>query len=204
MKSLKFVSSMALLGLGVAATAQAEIIPLKLTPGLWEQTSAIVVNGQNLEQMMFQMREQMMAKMKPEERAILQQNMPSMAENPAAGKHLDCLTPAYVAKGIDTEQFRKQLESSAKQCDVRLLSASASGGKYEMNCKIPNGGTQKAVGEYVVKSDKEWTYHAVANGDMQGAPAGTKYQSTIDLHGVWKGANCGKVRPVAEQYVQPQ
>ena len=178
-----------------ALQAGAEVLPLKIAPGLWEQTRTTIVNGQNFEAAMAKMQERMLANASPEEREILQQDMAKRGGKGGA-RAMECITPEAVAKGLDTEKIRRQLQNSSKNCEVRFLSATPKGGNFEMVCMLPNGGSQKGSGEFVLKSDKEWGFNAVSSGDVAGAPPGTpKMQATVEIKSVWKGSDCGSVRP---------
>ncbi|MBV1776513.1 DUF3617 domain-containing protein [Burkholderiaceae bacterium DAT-1] len=177
-----------------ASHTQAEILYVKIAPGLWEHTSKTLLNGRNLESAVDELQAHLLANASPEEREILLEGMKEQGGN--AGKYLECITPVAVAKGLDTEKVRQQIQNAQPNCQARLLNATAHGAKFELSCALPNGGSQKGVGEYVLKNEKEWTFHAVSSGDIQGAPAGAgKYQATVDVNAVWKGSSCGNVRP---------
>src|SRR5687768_15003855 len=49
-------------------SSHAEVIALKLTPGLWEETRVTMVNGRNVEESMRKGMEKMMANLTPEQR----------------------------------------------------------------------------------------------------------------------------------------
>ncbi|MBV1776393.1 DUF3617 domain-containing protein [Burkholderiaceae bacterium DAT-1] len=175
--------------------SHAEVIHAKIEPGLWERTSNTTVNGQNMEAALNKMQEQILAKAKPEEREIMLKHM--KAKGSSAGRHLECITPEAVAQGLDTEKMRQQIQSDHPNCQARLLNVTPRGAKYDLTCTAPNGGSQHAVGELELKSEKEWTFHAVSSGDIVGAPAGTsKIQASLEARAIWKGSSCGDVRPI--------
>jgi len=88
----------------------------------------------------------------------------------------------------------------SKNCKVNVISASEKGGKFNAICNMQNGSTSNATGEYIVKSDKEWTYNMVSDGVMAagtvpGAPA-SKMHANIEAHARWKSSNCGSIKSV--------
>jgi len=181
----------------LTANAYAENISVKIAPGLWESDHVMLVNGQNIVEMMRKQMEKSMASMTPEQRAGMEK---SLANSGMSGKSQYCVTPEQVAKGMDVDSFKRKMESSQKSCKVSIISASEKGGKFSAVCNMQNGSTSNATGEYIVKSDKEWTYNMVSDGivaagTMPGAPAG-KMHATIDAHARWKGSDCGSIKSV--------
>lgn len=175
--------------------AQAENIKFKLAPGLWEQTTTTLMDGKNLEESMHKQMEQTMSRMTPEQRAQMQKAMDKIS---GGGKIQTCLTPAAIAKGIDTDNIRKHAANANKDCTVTVTSMSDTGAKFDMVCTRAQG-TQKGTGEYKLKSDKEWSFNMVSNGTMTphgnaSAPARTM-QITVDMQARWKGSDCGSVAP---------
>lgn len=198
MKSINLTSSLllALLMATQAGDALAENIKFKLAPGLWEQTSVTLMNGQNMEEMMQKQMEQTMARMTPEQKERMQQ---AMGKIHAGGKQQACLTPALIAKGIDVDAIRKRAANNTKDCTINVTSSNDSGAKFDMVCTRPQG-VQKGTGEYVVKSDKEWTFKLVSSGNMPAhkgasATATANMQITVDVVARWKGSDCGNVKP---------
>jgi hypothetical protein len=194
-KALALAASLAT----VCLSSHAEVISLKLTPGLWEQTRVTKVNGQDVEAAMRKGREQMMARMSPEERKIMEEEM---------GKHgadgtLSCLTPAQVAKGIDTADLKRKMEESSEGCKLDIISASSSGAKFKAACMGPQGSNYKGSGEYTVTNSKEWHFKMVGDGKVTGPngapmPQGGNVHATQEVTARWKGSNCGSVQPEQE------
>lgn len=187
-----------LLALAALSTAaQAEIIKTKLAPGLWEETRVTLLNGQNMEEMRQKHMEKMMANLTLEQRQKMQD---AMGKRGKGGTVLTCLTPAQVAKGIDTDAIKRRMENASQGCTMDILSASASGGKFKANCSGPQGATYNGTGEYKVSSDKEWSFKMVANGKVVGPngaemPQAANFQATQEVHARWKGSDCGTVKP---------
>jgi hypothetical protein len=178
-----------------AASASAQTIKLKLTPGLWEENSKTLINGQNVQELMRAQMEKAMAKMTPEQKAQMQKTMDAIG---SAGKHQTCLTPEYVAKGLNLDSVKDQLQKAAPGCHLNLISASENGGKFDMACSQANGGAAQSTGEYIVKNDKEWSYKF--NGSGRTAAAGgngeaISMQVSGEIVARWKGSNCGNVAP---------
>lgn len=199
MKSINLTSGLLLASLMMtqAGDACAGNIKFKLAPGLWEQTSVTLMNGQNMEEMLQKQMEQTMARMTPEQKEHMQQAMGKMR---SGGKHEACLTPAMIAKGVDVDAIRKRAANNTKDCNINVTSSNDNGARFDMVCTRPQG-VQKGTGEYVVKSDKEWTFKLVSSGNMPAhkgasATATANMQITVDVVARWKGSDCGNVKPV--------
>lgn len=215
MKCPPIFARLALLcGASLLLPAQAETIKLKLAPGLWEQTSTTLLNGQNMEEMRRKQMEQAMSQLTPEQRAQMDR---AMGHGNAASQNAprqSCLTAEQVAKGFDLDNIRKKAGSNGKDCTMNVTSASETGGRFEMVCTSPRGTSQKSIGEYKLKNDKEWSFSMVSSGTVSGparssangsasAAAGAasglaagKMQVNIDVLARWKGSDCGNVKPL--------
>lgn len=192
-KSLSLAIAACLVSLSTAS--HAEVIPLKLAPGLWEETRVTLVNGQDVQATMRKHQERMMARMTPEQRKIMQESMGQQGANGAA---LNCLTPAQVAKGVDVDELRRQMEKSAQGCKLNVMSANASGAKFSAVCSGPQGMTFKGNGEYTVNNSKEWRFKMVSDGKVTGPdgaplPQGGDFHATQEVHARWKASSCGSV-----------
>ena len=172
--------------------ANAETVNVKLLPGLWEDDHVMLINGQNVLENIHKQMEKNMAHMSPEQRAIAQQ---SLANSGANGKRQYCLTATEVAKGLDIDVIKKKMEETQKGCTVTIISASDKGGKFTAACTMPDGSNSNADGEYVVKSNKEWTYNMISDAVMSAGP-GTptnKIHATVEAHARWKDSSCGNI-----------
>ena len=192
-RSIALISTFA----AISSASHAEVVKPKLAPGLWEETRVTLVNGQNMEDAMQKHMEKIMARMTPEQRKQMQA---SMGNRGKGGVVQTCLTPAQVAKGIDTEAIKRRMENSSKGCTMNILSASAAGGKFKAVCMGPQGATYNGTGEYKVSSDKEWSFKMVADGKAVGAngeamPQAGSFQATQEVHARWKGSDCAGVPP---------
>lgn len=173
----------------------AEVIPLKLAPGLWEETRVTMINGQNVGETMRAAREKMMARLTPEQRKAMQEQM---GQHMGGGPVQVCLTPAQVAKGIDTNEIKRKMEESARGCKLDIISASSAGAKFNAACTGPNGSGYQGTGEYTVANPKEWRFKMVGNGKVtgpNGSPTGPDMQATQEVTARWKGSDCGSVLP---------
>lgn len=184
----------------VCLASHAEVIPLKLAPGLWEETHVTMINGQNVEEAMRKGRERMMARLTPEQRKQMEEQM---GHGGNAGATRTCLTAAQVAKGVDIEDIKRKMEQSAQGCKLDIISASSSGAKFKAACMGPQGTTYNGSGEYIVANSKEWRFKMVGDGKATG-PNGAPVPQTGDIHATqevtarWKGSDCGSVAPQQE------
>lgn len=181
----------------VSLACQAEVIPLKLTPGLWEESRVTLVNGQNVDDAMRKAREKMMARLTPEQRKMMEAQMGGRG---AGGNSQVCLTAAQVAKGIDTADLKRKMEESSQGCTLDIISASSAGAKFKAACMGPQGSTYNGTGEYTVSNSKEWRFKMVADGKVTGpngapAPQAGNFHATQEVTARWKGSDCGSVPP---------
>ncbi len=184
----------------VCLASQAEVIPLKLAPGLWEETRVTLINGQNVEEALRKGRERMMARLTPEQRKQMQEQM---GQGGNGGATQTCLTPAQVAKGVDTEEIKRKMEQSSQGCKLDIISASSSGAKFKAACMGPQGTNYNGSGEYIVASNKEWRFKMVGDGKVTGpngapVPQAGDFYATQEVTARWKGSDCGKVAPQQE------
>ncbi|KQV61416.1 DUF3617 family protein [Duganella sp. Root336D2] len=184
----------------VCLTSHAEVIPLKLAPGLWEETRVTLINGQNVEEAMRKGREKMMARLTPEQRKQMQEQM---GRGSNAGGTQTCLTPAQVAKGVDTEVIKRKMEQSSQGCKLDIISASSSGAKFKAACMGPQGNNYNGSGEYIVANSKEWRFKMVGDGKVTGpngapVPQAGDFHATQEVTARWKGSDCGNVPPQQE------
>ncbi|MDE2429568.1 MAG: DUF3617 domain-containing protein [Burkholderiales bacterium] len=197
MKSLHRTSLLAMT-LGVASLssvpALAETIALKLRPGLWEETRSTLINGKNLEEIMQKQMEKSMSRLTPEQRAQMQKS-----GRMGGGTAQSCLSAAQVAKGINVDEIRQKMQAASRGCSLNIISADASGAKFNTTCMGPGGGDYKGLGEYKVSNDKEWSFKMVGDGSMKGVPAAAgqngNFHVTQEVHAHWKSADCGSVAP---------
>lgn len=189
--AIAFAASLA----AIPLASQAEVIPLKLAPGLWEETRVTMINGQNATETLRAAREKMMARMTPEQRKIMEEKMGGRT---GTGPVQVCLTPAQVAKGIDTADIKRKMEESAQGCKLDIVSASSAGAKFKAACLGPKGSGYHGSGEYTVASPKEWRFKMVGDGKVSGpdgSPSGPDIHATQEVTARWKGSDCGSVQP---------
>lgn len=194
---MKFTTKALAISIGlvsVCLSSHAEVIPLKLTPGLWEETRVTLINGQDIEAAIRKSRERMMARLTPEQR----KEMESRGEG--GGLSQSCLTPAQVAKGIDTAEIKRKMEDSARGCSLDIISANSAGAKFKAACLGPQGAGLNGTGEYTVTNSKEWHFKMVGDGKVTGpngvpVPQGGDIHATQEVTARWKGSDCGNVAP---------
>lgn len=192
-KALALSASLA----AICLPSQAEVIPLKLAPGLWEETSVTMINGHSVEEVMRKSQERMMARLTPEQRKQMQEQM---ADRDGGGTTQTCLTPAQVAHGIDTADIKRKMEESMQGCKVDIISANSSGARFKAACIGPQGNGYNGSGEYTVRNAKEWSYKMVGDGKPM-SPNGAPLPQVGDVHATqevtarWKGSDCGNVQP---------
>lgn len=187
---------LAALPLAAALTtpASAETVKMKIAPGLWEYSTKVTVDGQSMDEMMRKQMESAMANMPPEKREQMQKQIGQMG---LGSKTQVCVTQAEIDKGFDLNELQS---SSSKQrpkdCKHKVLSSSDSGGKFEVQCSMPNG-EMHGTGEYKLKGDKEWSFTMLNQMKRSAADKEKKVDVQVDMQAAWKSADCGKVAPRA-------
>ena len=185
----------AVLVLGVVVTAfafQAQAQSLSTLPqaGLWEADVQMLVNGEDVMAKMRAARAEMMKKLTPEQRKMMESMQPASASD----KTLSCLDEKNIAEFADP---RKALAKSMKEqqhCKADVVSVSGNTVKYKVRCDDPQGTTGDFNGEYTLLDTQHWTYTMQGKGQM--AAAGNKpIEMKTSSQGRWVSADCGSVKP---------
>ncbi|MDB5972321.1 MAG: hypothetical protein JWQ90_4771 [Hydrocarboniphaga sp.] len=191
------VNIAALVAAAFVATASAQSLATLPQPGLWEEDVQMLVNGQDVMARMRQAQAEMLKKLTPEQRKMVE----SMPNHTASGPSRSCLDAAKIAEFADP---RKALAKSMKEqphCKSDIVSVSGGTVKYKVRCDDPHGTTGDFNGEYSILDAKHWTYTMEGTGQMaaHGAPGAPAAQGPVAMktsaRGTWISADCGSVQP---------
>lgn len=175
-------------GLGLLAAAPAWAEGLAITPGLWEVTPAgNPATGQPVPPppAMPQIPADALAKMTPEQQAMVQQRM-AAAQNAGAARlpHRVCLTQAIIDKGFATG------DNNRSNCVRTITGQSAT----QVDVSIVCTGAHAAAGTFTVRALDPKTMETTV--DMTGT---MRNGQTVPIHRVsqshWVAADCGDVQP---------
>ena len=174
---------MRLLLLLLAALLLAHTLPAaaqKRAPGLWEQSITIKSGDGPAENPMAKVQE-MLAKMPPEQRKAMEQQMAQRGSSPPAKGNAVrvCVTPAMAAN-IDMPQH---------EGDCTQDSVQRSGNTVRFKFTCTGARPRTGEGEMIFTSDKAYTGKTIVNG------SGKAERLEMQHVGKWMAADCGDVKP---------
>ncbi len=193
-----------------ALTLAASVVSAQtLQPGLWEVASKLptgnsdiaklgaqsqdarsnmpAMSSEQMAAMMAQMKDQI-AKMPPEQRKLVEQNMAAMQNmrmnNDGTTTMKLCMTKEMIA--------RNQLGGQKGKCTHSPVDSSGSTRKFSFVCTDP---ATKGEGSYTMLSPTSYTGSMTINSVQDGKPQ----TMTIASSGKFVNADCGNVKPMAVQ-----
>lgn len=170
------LTSLALLVCLASPLASAQM----LQPGLWElTTSNMQVDGKALPDMKVMMG-QLDILMSPEQRAMLEKGMAKQGITMGGNGIQTCLTPEQV-KTNDIP-----LQDPQSGCKQQITERNGNVWKFRFSCPKAQG---SGVTQFL--SDKEFL--TTVNGTFNAT--GAQQQGSMESRAVWKGQNCGSVKP---------
>lgn len=159
----------------LAPLAQAQM----LQPGLWElTTSNMQVDGNAMPDMQFMIGQ--LKNMAPEQRAMIEQTLSKQGITIGGNGIQSCLTPEQV-KSNDIP-----LQDPKSGCTQQITERNGNVWKFRFTCPKAQG-----TGEAQFLSDREFTTNVVGTFNA----SGTAQKGSMNTRAVWKGANCGSVKP---------
>ena len=196
---MRLIILLSLVTLSCVAHAQTlEILP---QPGLWEEESKMLVNGQDIMASMRQAQAAMMKNMSPEQRK--QMEAMTAQQGGLDGKSQECLTAKDVAEMADPKKTMARTMNDQPNCKPEVLSVSESTVKYKFRCDDPEGLTGDFKGEYTQVNPKLWNFSMLGRGQkpataFNGTPGGKAKNTLVEIklngQGRWISADCGDVK----------
>ncbi len=186
--------------------ALAQKLSVTPTPGLWENSMTIKMNGVD---MMATMRAAQaealkeLANLPPAQRAEIEKMM-GQALAGAGAPQQSCLTPEQARVAADPKALLRQMteEGGADQeCRFELVSVSGNTLKLRGTCKPEDGWNGVVDGSMTLHDAKRWSSRFSGQGRMQGemmpgmAAPGGRVEMLMEGSGRWLAANCGSVAP---------
>jgi len=168
--------------LAVAGIASAQ--PMKLQPGLWEQTMTMKSSSGEMEAKMAQMQQQLAA-MPPEQRKMVEDMMAKQGVGMGGGGR-----PTTIKMCVSAEQAeRAELPQQDGNCKQEMVERSGGTVKYRFSCTgdHPSSGE----GEYTMTDPNNYSGKATVLTQVKGKPEKLDMTST----GKWVGADCGNIKP---------
>ena len=166
------------LGLAISGICVAAGLSLDVTPGLWEISTTGAVSGTP------QIPPEMLAKMKPEQRAIAEAMALAIIAQASMPHTMQfCVTPEQVRQGLDLDRL------SGRDCRRTIQSSSPTGLDMQVDC----GGHDRMSGVVHLRVVDRTT--VTGDIDMHAGVSGTTAEIKQNLHGRWLGAACGDVKP---------
>lgn len=172
------------------------------TPGLWENTQKITLNGVDLMAAMRQAMEQSLKELPHAQRAQAAQAMQAQAAA-FGGTTPECLSPAMARELTEPRALVERLnrEEDNAGCRYELVSASGSTMQLRGQCKPEDGWNGTVQGSFTLNDAKRWSGRFTGSGRllgeaMPGIPnAQGEVQMVIEMGGRWMAASCGNVKP---------
>lgn len=170
--------------LAAAGSAQAQ----KMKPGLWEHSTAIKGGGGEMAGAMAGMQEQM-ARMKPEERQMMEQMMAQRGMSmPAAGGGGPgtsirlCITADQAA--------RDEVPMGERQCKRTRMTRSGNTVRFAFTCEGEHATSGEGEVTFVSATEQRGNVK-VTTTRAKGPPETMEVQTSAK----WLGADCGSVQP---------
>lgn len=190
---LRNVLLVGIVALACGAT-QAQGFETQPLPGLWEQQSQVLVDGQDMMAAMRQMQSQMLQALPPEQRAQAQAMMARQVG--PSGRTRQCLSAQDVARWSDPKAALADAMKDQSTCTADLAPVSGNTLRFKVHCAKGEGMSGDFDGEFTVLDSKSWKYTMQGRGNMpQGMPGGAR---TVPIQvsgtGHWLAADCGKTR----------
>jgi hypothetical protein len=178
--------------LAIAAFIAAAAVPAgaqTLKPGLWEVTNKMQGGSGQMQSAMAEMQKQLAA-MPPEQRKMIEEQMAKSgvkmgAAGPGGGMSVQiCMTKDMVEKN----------EMPAQQGDCKTTSQSRSGNTMKMAFACTNP-PSSGDGQITFNSSESYTSRMNVSTQVDGKPE----KVSMEGSGKWLAADCGNVKPLAQQ-----
>ena len=180
------------LRLALAAVIAAAALPAaaqSLKPGLWEITNKMQSGSGQMEAAMSEMQKQM-ASMSPEQRKMMEQQMAK------SGVKMGAAGPAggMTVKVCMTKEMAERNDVPAQQGDCKNTNQSRSGNTMKMAFTCTNP-PSSGEGQVTFGSPESYAMKMAISTQVQGKPEKVNMEGA----GKWLGAECGSVKPLAQQ-----
>lgn len=160
----------------LAPLAQAQM----LQPGLWElTTSNMQVDGNTMPDMQFMLGQ--LKNMAPEQRAMIEQTLSKQGITLGGNGIQTCLTAEQV-KSNDIP-----LQDPKSGCTQQITQRNGNVWNFRFTCPRAQG-----TGQATFLNDREFTTNVVGTFNASGTQT---QKGSMSTRAVWKGANCGAVKP---------
>lgn len=193
-----------LVGLSIALTtcaAAAQSLSPAPLAGLWESSTKIRINGQDMLAQMRQMQQEMLKNLPPAQRAQVEAMMGGRGGMPGQGPRRQCITREEIARSTNPRTALEDLQRDAPECRFEPVQAAGSTMTFRGRCNDPDGFTGDVAGRWTIESDKAVRFTYEGQGRMKGAEAMPGMAAggpvTMQVEGTsrWLAADCGNVKP---------
>ena len=183
---------MSKLQFALAAVVAAVVLPAgaqSLKPGLWEVTNKMQSGSGQMASAMSQMQERM-ASMPPEQRKMIEEQMAKSgvkmgSGGPAGGMSVQvCMTREMIEKN--------EMPAQRGDCKTTSQSRTGSTGKATFVCTNP---PSSGEGEFTFGSPESFSSKTAISTQVDGKTE----KMSMESSGKWLAADCGSVKPLAQQ-----
>ncbi|NKF24133.1 DUF3617 domain-containing protein [Solimonas marina] len=166
----------------------------KPKPGLWQQYTKSEVNGKDIVAAMAAARQQMMSKLTPEQRKMMEERMGPAEDDPHIIK--SCLTAAQVDRINSPQDFVDQLNKDNDSCKYDATPVGSDTIKFHGSCAGEGEFNGDMNGTLIMKSTTAYSMSFAGKGKVTAAGDNAKpldIKGTIDAK--WLGSDCGDISP---------
>lgn len=202
MKPISHYAAIIALGCSLGV-AQAQGVSPQPEPGLWRSEATTLINGQNMQDAMGAARDEALANIPPEHRAMAEQMMPDPGDQ---NVQRECFTPEQAAELTDPEALIARAREDMPECTLNAEQTGPSTLKLNGSCAGSEGFNGDISGELTMVNAREMRSQFSGRGHMA-MDAESVPPSMQDMFGdgevnfehretsKWVSADCGNVEP---------
>jgi hypothetical protein len=190
--------------LALSAPAAAQRLSVTPSPGLWESTQKMLLNGVDAMAAMRTAQAEMLKSLPPADRAMAEQMMKAQA-GAFGGPQRECLTAQAVRELNDPAlllaHLNKQSAEEGDACRHQVVSVSGNTIQVRSQCKPQEGWQGTMQGTLTLHDERRMSHRFTGSGKLVGEampgipnPTGT-VNIVVEGQGRWLGAACGDVKP---------
>lgn len=174
--------------------AQAQGFKTQPLPGLWEQQSQVLVDGQDMLAQLRRLQSQILQSLPPQQREQAQAMMARHTGTPGLSRQ--CLSAQDAAKWSDPKAALADSMKGQSNCTSEVSPVVGDTVKFKVRCEKGKGISGDFDGEFTMLDSKSWQYTMQGRGNLPAGMPGNTSTVPIQAHGQghWLSADCGKSR----------
>ena len=183
----------------LTSVAHAEKLKPAIEPGLWQSTHTTIINGQDVNQAIHEMREELVARQPPEEQQMMREMFAE--DDPRLSR--ECIGESDVAAFLQREGFADNILSEKYRQNCRVIREHFNGGTHRLDVSCKAGPTIGLIGEgyfekriinpkhvvFTQHFDGLNMIHENKYGEPESIDSPSDSRNTDEM--VWLGTDCG-------------